>query len=285
MFAQDTEPRRWSHLPVGLNVAGAVYVYTEGDILVDPVLLIDGAEIEQHTAVVSYTRSFGLAGKTARIEMQVPYQEGSWRGLLEGVPAQTRREGFGDPRLRLSINLIGAPALKGKEFGEYRAAHRTNTILGAALAIVMPLGEYQEDKVINLGANRFVFRPQIGVLHTRERWSYEVSGSVFLYTENDEFFNGNKVQKDPLYALQAHIIHSFRPGLWISLSAAYGWEGESEVNDVPAEDPQDKILSALSFGFPVGTAQGVKLAYIRERTQEEVGADTDSLGVVWSVRF
>jgi len=149
----------------------------------------------------------------------------------------------------------------------------------------VPLGEYKKDKLLNLGANRLVLQPEIGVVHTRGPWSYELTGSVFLFEDNDEFWDGNKLEQDPLYAVQAHVVHAFRPGLWLSLSAAYGRDGESDVNDEPKNDPRDKVLSAVSFGFPITRAQGLKLAYIRGRMQEDVGADTDSFAVAWSKRF
>ena len=52
-FGQDLEPRRWTPLPPGLNVVGAGYIRTGGDVLFNPVLLIEDAEVEGHTAAVS----------------------------------------------------------------------------------------------------------------------------------------------------------------------------------------------------------------------------------------
>jgi len=284
-FAQDVEPRRWTHLPVGLNVVAAAYVYTVGDLFFDPVLLVDDGEIEQHTAVVSYTRTFGLAGRTARLDVLVPFKSARWQGLLDGVFTAVRRDGPADPIFRLSVNLVGGPALKNKEFREFRAARTTNTIVGMGLAVSVPLGEYKKDKLLNLGGNRVVIVPEIGVVHTRGPWSYELTGSVFLFGDNDEFWNGNKLEQNPLYAVQAHVIHVFRPGVWLSLSAAYGHDGESEINDVPKNDPRDTILSAVSFGFPISRTQGLKLAYIRGRMQKDIGADTDSFVIAWSMRY
>ena len=284
-LAQDVEPRRWTHLPVGLNVVGAAYVHTDGDIFVDPVLLIDDAQTEQHTALGSYTRIFGLAGRTARLDLLVPVKKARWQGELDGVFTSVRRQGAADPILRLSVNLVGGPALKGKEFQEFRAARRTSTIVGMGLAVALPFGEYKKDKLLNLGGNRLVIQPEVGVVHTRGRWSYELTGSVFLFAENDEFWNGNKLEQDPFYAVQAHLVHVFRPGLWLSLSAAYGHDGESEVNDMRKNDPRDTVLSAVSFGFPIRRGQGLKFAYIRGRAQEDIGADTNSFAVAWTKRF
>ena len=183
------------------------------------------------------------------------------------------------------VNLVGGPALKSKEFREFRAARTTSTIVGMGLAVTVPLGEYKKDKLLNLGGNRFVIKPEIGVVHTRGRWSYELTGSVFLFEDNDEFWNGNKLEQNPLYVVQAHVIHVFRPGKWLALSAAYGRGGESEVNDERKNDARDTILSAVTFGFPITRTQGLKFAYIRGRRQEDVGADTDNFAIAWSKRF
>ena len=70
--SQDLEPRRWTPLPPGLNVIGAGYVRTEGDVLFDPVLLVEDAEVSGHTAAISYVRSFALTGNPARLDVVVP---------------------------------------------------------------------------------------------------------------------------------------------------------------------------------------------------------------------
>ncbi len=67
-LAQDIEPRRWSHLPLGSNFAGVAYAYTEGDIFFNPVLRIEDGEFEMHTAAFKYIHAFELLEKSARID-------------------------------------------------------------------------------------------------------------------------------------------------------------------------------------------------------------------------
>jgi len=284
-LAQDIEPRRWTPLPVGMNVLGAGVVHTDGDINVDPVLELEDVTVEVKTAIVSFLHAFDLAGQSARIDVRVPFMDARWEGLLAGEPASTERTGFGDPRLRLSVNFLGAPALKGKEFQAYRAAHPINTVVGAALAVTLPLGEYKQDKLLNLGENRFIFRPQLGFVHTRGHWSYELTGSVFLYTDNDEFFGNNKREQDPLYALQTHLIYSSPQRWWVSLGAAHDRGGESSINGVKKDDQRRDILFGISAGLSIGSRSSVKLAYVGSRTREDVGKDTDSVAFAYSIRF
>jgi hypothetical protein len=283
--AQDLEPRRWTHLPVGTNVLGVNYAFTSGDLSFDPVLEIQDAEVEMNTLALAYSRTFALAQRTARLDLLVPIQSGSWDGLVSGVPRSISRDGLADPVVRLSANLAGAPALTGKEFAEYRAQHPVTTSLGAALELRLPLGEYQEDKLINLGQNRFAIGPQLGVLHTRGEWSFELTGSMIFYTDNDEFFGGNRLEQDPLYATQAHVVKTFGQDWWIAAGAAYAWAGESTINGTPKDDDKSNLLWGTSVGLRLDASQSVRLGYIRTDSLNELGADTQTLALGWSFRF
>lgn len=283
--AQDMEPRRWTHLPVGTDVLGVGYVYTTGDLSFDPVLRIEDATVEMHTALASFTHYFAIADRTARVDVTVPAQNGRWEGLLDGAPKTVTRNGLADPAVRLSANLVGAPALRGQEFLEYRKAHPVQTTLGAALELRVPLGEYQEDKLINLGQNRFVVGSQLGALHTRGEWSFELTGSMFVFTDNDEFFDGNELEQDPLFAAQTHVVRTFGQGFWLSAGAAYGWAGESTINGVPKDDEKSNLLYGAAFGFRLGDTQSLRVTYIRGDSLNELGADTHSLAAGWSIRL
>jgi hypothetical protein len=283
--AQDIEPRRWTHLPVGMNILGLGAGYTDGDIAFDPVLQIQDATVEVKTVVASYLRAFDLLGKSARFDVRLPYQDARWEGLLAGEPAATERHGPDDPRLRLSVNFIGAPALKGKAYQAYRAAHSINTVVGAALSVTLPLGEYKKDRLLNLGENRFVFRPQLGFVHTRGHWSYELTGSVFLYTENDEFFGDNRREQHPLYALQTNLVYSAPQHWWVSAGTAHDWGGETEINGENKNDKRRDLLYGISAGLPIGSSASAKLAYVASRSHEDVGKDTDSVFFAYSFRF
>lgn len=285
VLAQDLEPRRWTHLPIGTNVTGLTYAYTEGKLTLDPVLQIEDATVDSHTLVAAYSHSFDCFSKTGRLDVLVPYQDSTWTGLLAGAPATRQRTGLSDPWLRLSVDLVGAPALKGEEFQRYRAAHPVDTIVGAALAVGLPLGDYQAERLLNLGQNRFTFRPQVGVVHTRGSWSYELTTSVFLFTANDEFFGGTERTQDPLYEAQSHVIHTFPNRWWASAGAGYSRGGASEIDGDSKDDTRSSLLSGLSVGLPVGKTQSLKLVYLRSDTLVDVGSDTDGFFLAWSIRF
>ena len=279
--AQEIEPRRWSHVPVGANFAGVGYAYSDVDILFNPTLELEDVAAETHTAVVSYVRGLDILGKTGRVDVLVPYTTGRWQGLVSGEPASVRRQGFNDPKIRFAVNLIGPPAQRGADFRPFTKG----TIVGVAVEVTAPFGEYQEDELLNLGANRWVIRPQLGVVHSWGKWAAEVTGSLWWYSDNDEFLGDKTRKQDQLAALQGHLLYTFRPGLWASLSTAYGAGAESTVDGIETGDEVGKVLWAASFGFPINRTQGIKLAYLRGRTTENVGNDSDRFLVAYSIMW
>lgn len=284
-WAEDLEPRRWNHLPTGLHVFGAAYAYTDADIGFDPALQIEHAEMELHTWVAKYVYTFALFNRSARIELAQGYQHGRWEGRLAGQPASVERDGLADSIARFAVNLYGAPPLAGKEFAAYRAGHHDETIIGAAVVAQLPTGEYMSDRLINLGTNRYTITPQLGVQHNWGDLSVEYTGSAWFYTDNDDFYGGNTLAKDPLYALQAHVVYHLpsRPRVWASLSGAYTYGGETAVNGVDSNDLDENIIFALSAGFPLYGSLSGKLAWVGSRTQADTGLDSDS--VVAAVSF
>lgn len=282
---QDIEPRRWSHMPIGGNFGGAAYAYTTGDILFDPALRIENAQFDLQTVAGKYIRSFGLLGKSARVDVTQAYQIGTWTGLLNGAPATVERSGFADTSLRFAVNLIGAPPLASKEFAAYRAKTDSETIVGMGLVVQLPTGQYYEDKLINLGGNRFTFRPQLGVVHNRGKWSGELTTAAWIYTDNDDFFNGKRLEQDAVYSADAHLIYTFRPGLWLAASVGYGGAGLTFVNGVSSDNLQSNLGFGLGLGIPINRAIGVKIGYVGTRTQARTGLDADTFTAAVSVAW
>ena len=281
-FGQDLEPRRWAQMPSGLNFIGIGVAHTEGDIFFDPLLLIDEAKFDMEAIGLVYVRSFGFLGKSARADFTLPYRAGRWEGLVDGEFVHLRRRGFADARMRFSMLLYGGPAQTKAEFAKSK---KSDTVVGTAISVKMPTGQYTSEKLINLGSNRWVIRPQLGVTHTRGKWTGEVTASVFLYGDNNSFWKQTELETDPLYAMQGHVIYTIRRGLWVSFSSAYGWGGEATVNGDAKNNPSGNWLNALSFGFPLSPTQGVKVVLLTGRSQKPTGADINSLILAYSFMF
>ena len=113
----------------------------------------------------------------------------------------------------------------------------------------------------------------------------ELTTAAWLFTGNDEFFNGKHLEQDPVYTADAHLIYTFRPGLWLSASVGYGGGGESNVNGTPGNNQQSNLGWGLGLGIPINRAVGVKIAYIGTRTHARTGLDSDTITCGFSVMW
>ena len=283
--AQDIEPRRWAPVPMGSHIIGLGYVYQSGDIYFDPVLQAENVTMDVHAVAGVYIQPFKLGTKLGRIDVQVPYVSARWDGLLSGEPTVKKRYGFSDPRIRVSMNLIGPNAMNAKDMLEYYKSHPVNTMVGVSFAVTFPLGLYDEDRLLNVGQNRFVFRPQVGMVHNWGLWSYEFTSSVFLFSNNNHFYNKQVRKQKPVIAVQSHLIKRFTNNMWVSLSGAYGVGGEAIVEGNELGDQHSDLLYSASFGMPLSRTQAVKIVYLHTETLRDVGADTDSVGLSWTKLF
>ena len=281
-FSQELQPRRWSHLPTGLNFAGAGYVYTEAEISDTPALRLEDVEMGMSTWALHYIRTFELLGKSMRVDLTQGYQKGRWTGLINGVSASTKRAGWTDSIARLSVNLYGAPPLAGEEYAHYRSKTKVETIVGAALAVHFPTGEYMSERLINIGTNRFTIRPQFGVVHARYNWTFEAGVSPWIYTDNDDFFGGNRLANAPLYVFQGHVIYTWESGLWAGASAGHAFGGRSTLDGVENDDRKEINAFLLGAGYPIARDWGVKVGYVGTRRLSTNGADTDSFIIALS---
>lgn len=288
-FALEPEPRKWGHIPIGTNFAGVGYAYTEADIFVDPTFRLEDVGMKLQTLAGKYTRSFELFDTTARFDLSQAYKDGEWKGKINGVQKSVSRSGLSDTLVRFAINLYGSPPLSGQEFTAYRSkmnsSLKTETIVGAGLAVGLPTGEYMKDKLINLGQNRFTFRPQLGISQTRGKWLSELTGEIAFYTDNDEYFNGKTLEQAPLYIINSHLGYTFRPGLWIGTGLSYDIGGKKKVNGVDKGDKKQNIAWALNLAFPLSRHSGITAKYVGTKTQESVGFDSDTFALAMSLRW
>jgi hypothetical protein len=113
----------------------------------------------------------------------VPYVWGSGEAVVNGTHAQIYRSGLADPGLRFSYILHGSPALSPQDFK--KATHKM--IVGASVIIAAPLGQYDPKLLANIGTNRWLFRPQIGLSRELGKWTFDLYLSGTFFTENPDF--------------------------------------------------------------------------------------------------
>jgi hypothetical protein len=278
--AQDIEPRAYSNAPVGVNFLIAGYAYTRGGIPTDASLPITDPRLHTNNAVVGYAQALDLWGLSAKFDAIVPYTWLSGSAGYNGETIQRIVSGFADPAFRLSVNLYGAPALSLPEFASYRQ----DLIVGASLRVLAPWGQYDAGRVVNIGANRWAFKPEIGISKAIDAWTFELTAAATLYTHNDDFYGGNTRAQDPLYSFQGHAIYSFANGMWSSLDATYFTGGRSTLNGMLNADLQQNWRFGATLALPVDRHNSIKL-YASSGVSARTGNNYDVLGVAWQYRW
>ena len=274
--AQEMEPRAYSPSPVGTNFVLAGYARSSGNVVVDASLPLSDVDAQLNFGTLAYGHTFGVLGRSANVLVVAPYVWGEVSGNVNEEAASITRSGPGDPRLRLSVNLLGGPALPPAEF----AVRKPATTLGASLTVVPPLGEYYPEKLINLGANRWAFKPELGLSVPVGRWSLDAYAGVWLFGDNDEFFGGVRREQDPIGALQFHASYTFRPRLWVAFDSTWYAGGRSTVNGVEKSDRQENTRIGLTLSLPFGNRQSIKLT-LSDGATTRVGGDFSTFGVAW----
>ena len=277
--AQELDARAYASAPVGVNFMGFGAAYSTGNILLDASLPIEDLQGDVASAVIRYSRSIRFFGVASKLKVAVPYSWGDWSAVLEDGSIPTRQvNGFGDVRVNYEILFYGAPALSPKEFASYKQ----KTLVGVTFGLRAPTGQYDPDRLINLGTNRWTFRTEVGVSQAVKNWRFEVAGTAWIYTDNTDFFGGQTLDQDPLYALQVHVIYIVRPGFWASLSWGYADGGTTRVDGDVSSVFNNNTRTGLTFAYPFTRRQGIGVQYSRGVTTT-AGADFESYVLAYQV--
>jgi hypothetical protein len=278
--AQDIEPRAYSNAPVGVNFLIAGYAQTRGGLSFDGALPASDPDLTTSSALVAYARVLDIAGKSAKFDVIAPISDLSGSVDVDGERLRRNISGLADPRFRLSVNFFGAPALSLKEF----AGYKQDLIVGASLQVSAPAGQYDESRLVNLGTNRWWFKPELGVSKALGRLTLEGTASVTLFTDNNDFYQGKSRSQDPLYALQGHVIYGFPSGIWGALDAIYFAGGRTTVDGMLKNDLQQNWRVGATLAFPVNVRNSIKV-YGSSGVSARTGNNYDLLGVAWQYRW
>ena len=137
---------------------------------------------------------------------------------------------------------------------------------------------------MNLGTNRWSFKPEVGVSKALGQWTMEFTAGVTLFTNNNDFFNGSTRSQDPLYSFQGHAIYNFSSGIWGSLDATYFAGGRTTLNGTLNNDLQQNWRLGGTLAFPVDAHNSVKL-YASSGVSARTGNSYDLIGIAWQYRW
>jgi hypothetical protein len=278
--AQDMEPRAYSPAPIGTNFLLGGVARSTGSVSTDPSLPIANVRASVDTGLVAYSRTFAVAGQTASAAVLLPYVWGRFTGDVQEQAREVSRSGLGDIRLRFATNLLGDPALTPEEFTK----RAPDTTLGTSLTVIAPTGQYDSARLVNIGTNRWAFKPEVGISQPLGDWFADAAVGAWLYTDNTDFFGGNVRSQDPLWSFQAHGGYNFAPGLWLAADVTYYTGGKTSLNGVGKDDALASSRYGLTFSVPLAEGVSVKLAWSTGLITRG-GGNFDTIGLTFQYRW
>ena len=278
--AGEIEPRAYVNTPVGINFLLTGYAYSDGGLSTEASSPIKDAQIKMHTGILAYARTLDVWGKSGKIDVIVPYSDLSGSATVAGQPRERNVSGLNDPRLRFSVNFYGAPALSLQEFTNYQQ----DLIIGTSIQVSAPLGQYDADKLVNLGNNRWFVKPDIGISKAWGALAIELSTGVFIFSNNNDFFGGSTLEQDPVSSTQLHVTYNFGHGVWAALSGTCDYGGRTTIDGMQNDDLQNNSRVGATLSVPVNRNNSIKL-FTSSSVHTTAGSDFNLFGIVWQYRW
>ena len=265
LSAQDLSPRAYTITPLHANAVTLNDAWNDGELLLEGAAPIADGKGRFNVLAVSCYHSLSFFGRSANVTASLPYGVGTFKGTVLGEAASIYRSGLFSSTFRFSVNLIGGRAMPLSEMKTWRQKN----LLGISLRVVAPTGQYDPTKLINLGTNRWAFKPELGYSRRLGHWVFDAYAAVWLYTRNHEFFSrnayvpGTQAQtQDPVAVLETHVGYDVRPRLWVSLDGNFWQGGRTSLNGV--ENPATQQRSSrvgMTASFPLSPHQALKVSY------------------------
>jgi hypothetical protein len=279
--AQELEPRAYAAAPVGVNFLVTAVGHSSGGVLVDPSLPFEDVEATVNTLSVGVGRTLDLFGRTGLLVAAVPYAWLSASGRVGEDTEHVSRSGFADPRFKLSVNLVGGRAMAPSEF----ARSQRLTIVGVSLGVAPPLGKYDRTKLINIGANRWSFKPEAGISRQLGKWTVEGYAGAWLFTANDHFYTGeSRRTQRAIGSLQFHSSYTVKPGLWVAFDATWYSGGTTSIDGVEKADLQRNTRIGATVSLPLSSRQSLKILTSTGATTR-AGSDFRTVAAAWQITW
>ena len=266
--AQEIEARAYSNAPIGISfITGGLAQAKSGSYTLN-------------TQALSMTHVLDVAGQSGRLTLVLPYSELTGTGQVGGQSINASAEGLSDPMIKASVNLYGAPALTNSQFKDYLQ----DLIIGASLAATIPWGKYNNNQMINVGANRSLIQPAMGFSQAVGPWRLELAGMATIYTSNTSYLGSNTLSQNPIYSGETHAIYYFPNTAWISADATYFTGGQTYINGIPANGPQENWRFGSTLSYPINQQNSIRLTGskgVYSRTDTSYNA----VGISWQFRW
>jgi hypothetical protein len=239
VYAQFSDPRTYLDTPVGLNQLKLSYAHAHSNTSIDTSVIVAGAKFNLNQGIVDYTRYFGFLHRLAWAEVTLPIAGLS--GSISNPSISGSTTGTGDSSYSAAILLKGGPALTVAQFADYKPT----TTLGLSLTFTAPTGLYNSNKLLNLGSDRWSFKPEFGLSQPfgpSQKWEFDAYANAYFYTDNTSYRGIEVLRQKTLPGIEGHISYAFNDNVWASLDTRYSFRGDTYVNGVNQDNSQQNFI-------------------------------------------
>jgi hypothetical protein len=248
--AQFTDAHNYDNTPVGVNQFELGYAFVHANASIDTSLVIAGANLNLNEGTIDYTHYFGLFHRLTWVEAAVPVA--GLGGSISGLNIEGSTAGAGDSSYALAMLLKGGPALSAAQFDNYRPT----TTAGVSLTVTAPTGRYNSDKILNLGSDRWSFKPEIALSHPfgpERKWQLDAYANGYFYTDNTSYHGRETLRQQPLAGFEGHISYSFTNSVWVSLDTRYALRGTTFVDGVDQNTAQQNVTFGSEMNLSINS--------------------------------
>ncbi len=287
-LAQGDGPRAYQIVPDGTKIVSLYGLFTKGNQSADHGIIVQDIDIDVNLGILQYVHTIAVAGKQVALFCVLPFGEVKGSINLPNTTFSGNSSGIGDFQLGGIYGLIGSPALPAKEYSMFQPGFA----LGVLGKLFMPTGEYDDTKLLNLGANRWAI--QVGVPMTYylgtsfidpSLLTFELLPSVSVFGDNDDLFNANTREQDPLFNLEGHITRNLNKIIWFSADALYTYGGETTTDGVKGDDTQSAFFLGGTVNFTLSRSMSLKLSYGKTVSRNDDGPDGSMIRVIANFTF
>lgn len=237
--AQFTDAHNYDNTPVGINQIELSYTQVHANASIDTSLIIAGAKLNLYQGTISYTRYFGVANRMMWVTAGVPVA--GLDGEVTGTNIRGSISGAGDSSYQVGALLRGGPALSISQFENYKPT----TILGVSLTMTAPTGLYHATKILNLGADRWSFKPEIALSHPfgpEHKWQLDAYANSYFYSSNTSYHGREILRQEPLPGFEGHMSYAPNDKLWISVDTRYSFRGNTLIDGADQSNSQRNFI-------------------------------------------
>lgn len=221
-----------------------------------------GSNFDATMALAGYALTFPLADRSAMAAILVPMGRISGEVSMAGKSVSQSARGYGDPMLEFTLNVLGPPAQKNlPDVMRYEPGFSVDLLADLAL----PIGEYDEDRALNLGQNRWYGRFGVPIVWQLGEWvpgrrtTLEFLPAVWFFGDNNDYV-GQTMETDPMFQLDAHLTRDFTESLWGSLDGIWYKHGKTTINGVSG-DNLNNIAAGLTLGYSINDNLNLTFGY------------------------